>query len=270
MTLPTAAIAAPPADVISSTTDAASDASRSFTVTSPPSAARPSAVARPIPLPAPVTMATVPSNRGAVAASGHISASPPGSVPNTLMSTIVPMPPMLWVMPSRAPSTWRSPASPRSCSHSSTTCATPVAPIGWPFAFSPPLVLTGTSPPSIGPPDSSHFPAAPALAEAEVLVGDELGDREAVVHLGEVDVLGSDAGHRERLPRRLDGGREGREGPLPAADQRVGRQPGAPQVDRLVGELRRQVGASEQHGGGAVGGGAAVEQAERPRDERAR
>ena len=65
-----------------------------------------------------------------------------------------------------------------------------MAPTGWPFAFSPPLVLTGTLATEHRAPDSSHFPAARRVAEAEVLVRDELGDREAVVHLGEVDVLG--------------------------------------------------------------------------------
>ena len=66
---------------------------------------------------------------------------------------------------------------------------TPVAPIGWPNDLSPPLGLTGISPPMRRPPLVDEAPALAARAEAEVLVVQDLGDREAVVHLGEVDVL---------------------------------------------------------------------------------
>src|SRR5918994_701782 len=48
-------------------------------------------------------------------------------------------------------------------------------------------------------------PRLALLAEAELLVGDHLGDREAVVHLGEVDVPRPDAGHAvRRLARALE------------------------------------------------------------------
>ena len=62
-------------------------------------------------------------------------------------------PPMLWASATRAPSTWLV-DSPRSCSNSSTHCAMPVAPGGWPLAFSPPLGFTGSRPPTAVSPDS--------------------------------------------------------------------------------------------------------------------
>mmetsp|Transcript_27261 Transcript_27261/g.62877 ORF Transcript_27261/g.62877 Transcript_27261/m.62877 type:complete len:203 (+) Transcript_27261:27-635(+) len=43
--------------------------------------------------------------------------------------------------------TWRLPASPRSCQHSSLHWARPVAPRGWPLEIRPPLGLTTTRPP---------------------------------------------------------------------------------------------------------------------------
>ena len=52
--------------------------------------------------------------------------------------------------------------------------------------------------------------SAEPVAEPEVLVVDELDAGEAVVHLGDVDVSGSDARHRVRLLRRFHRRREGR------------------------------------------------------------
>ena len=82
----------------------------------------------------------------------------------------------------------------------------PVAPIGWPFASSPPDVLTGMRPVSDVSPSSEATPPLPFSHEAEVLDVEDLGDREAVVHLGHVDVGRADAGHRVRALRRVDRG----------------------------------------------------------------
>src|SRR5664280_1960477 len=68
-------------------------------------------------------------------------AARPASMPS--WEVVLPiMPPVLAATANRAPSTWRRPASPRSCAVSSTTWAMPVAPSGWPRATRPPLVLT--------------------------------------------------------------------------------------------------------------------------------
>ena len=54
---------------------------------------------------------------------------------------------MLNTAPSFAPGTWKSPAVPVSCIAAIACIDTPVAPTGWPFAFSPPEGFTGSSPP---------------------------------------------------------------------------------------------------------------------------
>src|SRR4030095_8834150 len=101
--------------------------------------------------------------------------------------------------------------------------ATPVAPSGCPHPIRPPRGLTTTTPdqaaagvdddvaPVVAPAGGHERPCLALLAEAELLVGDHLGDREAVVHLGEIDVAGADAGHAVRrgagaLQRRPVGG----------------------------------------------------------------
>ena len=66
---------------------------------------------------------------------------------------------------------------------------TPLAPIGWPNDLSPPLGLIGMSPLERRAPLLDQLPPSPFGAEAEVLDVRDLGPREAVVHLGEVDVL---------------------------------------------------------------------------------
>src|SRR2546426_2893046 len=54
-------------------------------------------------------------------------------------------------------------------------------------------------------------PARARLEEAQPLGGDDLGDREAVVQLDDVDVLGADPGLAVRGRRRALGGRHARE-----------------------------------------------------------
>ena len=80
---------------------------------------------------------------------------------------------------------WRSGgASPRSCSQHSKSMRSPEAPIGCPKDFSPPSGLTGSSPSRSKVPAEHLLPRRAPLGEAEVLHEDELGRREAVVHLG--------------------------------------------------------------------------------------
>src|SRR5438093_11589066 len=106
-----------------------------------------------------------------------------------------------------------------------------------------------------------QLPALALLAEAQVLDVRDLGPREAVVHLGEVDVLGRDPGRLVRLARGglrgaeaevVEGGIEvgtaGRDGEARALDQH-----------RRLSEALGQVGAADDRRGGPVGRGAAVE-----------
>src|SRR2546427_5746432 len=114
-----------------------------------------------------------------------------------------------------------------------------------------------------------ELPALALLAEAQVLDVRYLGPGEAVVHLGEVEVPRRDPGRRIRLARGglgraeaevVEGGIEvgtaGRDGETRAFDQHW-RPP----------EALGQVGAADDRRGGAVGRGAAVEEAERPGDD---
>ena len=97
------------------------------------------------------------------------------------------------------------PASPRSCQTSSAIWASPVAPTGWPREHRPPLGLTAMPPPGSVAPDFEQLAGPAGLAEAELLVVEELARRHRVVHLGDVDVVRADA----RPPRRR-AGRSGR------------------------------------------------------------
>src|SRR5204863_4571432 len=53
--------------------------------------------------------------------------------------------------------------------------------------------------PVVGQPLLDEAPALALRAEAELLVGDDLGDGEAVVDLGEIDVVGAHARHAVRV-----------------------------------------------------------------------
>src|SRR2546428_5015445 len=107
------------------------------------------------------------------------------------------------------------------------------------------------------------------LAEAEVLVGEHLGQREAVVHLGDVDLLPriGDTGLRVRLP-----GRVLRR--LPAQEVEVGvllrvgreRDRDRADEDEVVAMPLRQLAPGEDRRRGAVGLRGAVVEAEGPRD----
>ena len=110
--------------------------------------------------------------------------------------------------------------------------------------------------------------AALALrAEAELLVRDDLRDGEAVVHLGEIHVVGSDAGHPVRLfrgpphrrPARVVLGERGQREPVQGLA-------GAPDPHGPVRQIAGPLLAGDDDGGGAVGDGRAHEQAKRGRD----
>src|SRR5439155_23395761 len=69
--------------------------------------------------------------------------------------------PWLAVTPTVAPSTWRAPASPRSCHTTSHTCAIACAGIASPKHASPPLGFTGIRPPTVVAPERSNVSASP-------------------------------------------------------------------------------------------------------------
>src|SRR5437773_5640836 len=114
-----------------------------------------------------------------------------------------------------------------------------------------------------------ELPALALLAKAQVLEVRYLGPGEAVVYLGEVDVRGRDAGHRVRLPR---GGLRRAEAQVVEGGIEVGTAGGdgearALDQHRRLREAPGQVGAADDRRGRSVRRGAAVEEAERPRDD---
>src|SRR5215813_10603840 len=99
--------------------------------------------------------------------------------------------------------TWMPPAVPMSCIACSTCIETPVAPIGWPLALSPPEALTGRTP------SFATLPSAIARAppgERRSVIGDDvaLAHGQEIVHL-----LGRPEDDRLlRLERGLDIGQD--------------------------------------------------------------
>ena len=82
-----------------------------------------------------------------------------------------------------------APAWPVNCIAVITCIDTPVAPIGWPFAFSPPEGLTGSLPSFAVQPSSTARAPCPARRQAHRLVFQQLGDGEAVVRFDEGQVV---------------------------------------------------------------------------------
>src|SRR5262245_24755645 len=113
-------------------------------------------------------------------------------------------------------------------------------------------------------------PTLTFLAEPQVLDVRDLGPGEAVVHLGEVDVAWRDASHRVRLLRRRLRRTEAQvvEGRVEVWTSARHREARALHQHRGVLETLRQVGAADDGRRRAVGGGTAVEEAERPGDDR--
>ena len=94
--------------------------------------------------------------------------------------------------------TWKSPAVPVSCIAHSACIETPVAPIGWPLALSPPDGLTGSLPPICVTPSLMHARACAFRREPHRFVFDQLGDGEAVVGLDQRKIAEREAGVAER------------------------------------------------------------------------
>ncbi len=138
--------------------------------------------------------------RGVLLFVGGNNSRKPGSIAsngsNVVRMTDEPWPkrPWLAVMPTRAPSTWRSPAWPRSCQVSSQTWAMAWAGMASPKQDRPPEVLTGMRPPMLVSPSRTSCSASPSLQRPEVLVPVELEGGGQVVDLGQVDVVGAEAG----------------------------------------------------------------------------
>src|SRR6478609_1761275 len=100
----------------------------------------------------------------------------------------------------QAPSTWREPASPRSCATSSNTCARPEAPIGCPFDSSPPDGLTGTRPPIVVSPRSLIAPPS-QKSKAEVFDLYDFAHSSRVVYFGYRNISRPDPGLFIGTPR---------------------------------------------------------------------
>ena len=109
----------------------------------------------------------------------------------------------------------------RSCHADQPIIAMPVAPIGWPFAISPPDVLIAHSPSTAALPSAQNCAPLPGSRLADHLGADRAHDGEAVVQLGDVDVRRRHARHlvSARASRSTRPADEARRGPPPAADR---------------------------------------------------
>src|SRR5213594_309421 len=105
--------------------------------------------------------------------------------------------------------------------------------------------------------------AFPLLDEPEVLDREDLGDREVVVHLRDLDVLGVQPGLRERPLARDDGRVHHRKVPAIVEREEVARLAGARDANRRVGELAGLLHLAEDDRRGSVREGRAVEHPER-------
>src|SRR3989441_12113317 len=110
--------------------------------------------------------------------------------------------------------------------------------------------------------------AFPHLDEAEVLDREDLGDREVVVHFGDLHVLRLESRLLERPLARDDGRVHHREIAPIVQRQEVARLAGAGDANRRVRELAGLLHLTQDDGRGAIGEGGAVEQPERLRDPR--
>ena len=157
-------------------------------------------------------------------------------------------------------------ALPLSCIAVITCMLTPVAPTGWPLAFSPPETLTGSLPSRSTQPSWMARSPSPGAVEAHRLVFDQLGRGEAVVALDEREVeqvelasasacFQASAGPSNLMMSRLLIGRKS----LTCC--------GGAEGDRLL-HAERRADIGQHHGGRAVGHRRAVGALQRARDER--
>src|SRR5580704_5594200 len=113
-----------------------------------------------------------------------------------VITLVAPDPPRFCASPSVFRFTCRSPACPRICSTTSQICPTPVAPTGCPLDFSPPLAMQTRA-------ASQTKRTALALRnEAQVFDRKDLGNSEAVVYFGELDIGRLNTGHLVSFLRR--------------------------------------------------------------------
>src|SRR2546427_6388760 len=110
--------------------------------------------------------------------------------------------------------------------------------------------------------------AFPLLDEPEVLNREDLGDREVVVHFGDLDVLRLESRLLERALPRDDRRVHHRQVAPIVQRQEIARLSGAGDSDRGVGELAGLLHLAQDHGRGAIGKGRAVEHPERLGDPR--
>src|SRR6266705_5311537 len=110
--------------------------------------------------------------------------------------------------------------------------------------------------------------AFPLLDEPEVLDREDLGDREVVVHFGDLYVLRLESCFLERALPRDDGCIHHREVASVVECEKIARLAGPEDADRRVRELTGLLHLTQDDRRGAVGQGRAVEQPERLRDPR--
>src|SRR2546427_6389288 len=108
--------------------------------------------------------------------------------------------------------------------------------------------------------------AFPLLDKPEVLDREDLGNREVVVHLCDLDVLGVQPCLRERPLARDDGRVHHRDVAAIVEREEVARLAGAREANRRGGELAGFLHLAQDDRRGSVGERCAVEQAERLRD----
>ena len=113
------------------------------------------------------------------------------------MTTCSPIPLLLWVRPIAASGTWRGAGLAAELGEDLGGLGHAGGAERMAAADEPAARVDDDVAAVVAAPGRHERPGLALRAEAQLLVGDQLGDREAVVHLGEVDV-----GRRRRRPSR--------------------------------------------------------------------